>query len=164
MQRWGCRAASLLRPQGNEGHVPVLDPPCLEEGKWDQPAGLLQPPLASPPSTFFNHSLACVTYLTACLCAVASVMSDSLRPRGLQSARLLCPWGFSRHWASANGPCLYQANSTHHQTSALKSSFLRKPFLKQPQGHFGVSLAFPRLLPQKILACVWLYPDQPWAS
>ena len=32
------------------------------------------------------------------LCAVLShsVMSDSLRSRGLQPARLLCPWGFSR--------------------------------------------------------------------
>ena len=27
-----------------------------------------------------------------CVCSVASVMSDSVRPHGLQSARLLCPW------------------------------------------------------------------------
>ena len=30
-----------------------------------------------------------------------SVMFDSLQPRGLQPARLLCPWGFSRqeYWS-----------------------------------------------------------------
>ena len=34
-----------------------------------------------------------------------SVVSDSLRPHGLQPARLLCPWGFSRqeHWSEL--PC-----------------------------------------------------------
>ena len=42
-----------------------------------------------------------------CICALLSrsVMSDSLQPHGLQLARLLCPWGFSRpeYW---NGlPC-----------------------------------------------------------
>ena len=41
-------------------------------------------------------------------CAVLShsVVTDSLRPHGLQHARLLCPWGFSRqeHWSGL--PCL----------------------------------------------------------
>ena len=34
-----------------------------------------------------------------------SVVSDSLRPHGLQPTRLLCPWGFSRqeHWSG--WPC-----------------------------------------------------------
>ena len=34
-----------------------------------------------------------------------SVVSDSLQPLGLQPARLLCPWGFSRqeHWSGL--PC-----------------------------------------------------------
>ena len=30
------------------------------------------------------------------LCLSRSVMSDSFRPHGLYSRRLLCPWGFSR--------------------------------------------------------------------
>ena len=34
-----------------------------------------------------------------------SVMSDSLRPHGLQSARLLCPWGFSRQEYWSGLPC-----------------------------------------------------------
>ena len=36
-----------------------------------------------------------------CLCCAVlsrAVMSDSLWPHGLQAARLLCPWGFSRHY------------------------------------------------------------------
>ena len=34
-----------------------------------------------------------------------SVMSDSLRPRGLQHARLLYPWGFSRQEYWSGLPC-----------------------------------------------------------
>ena len=34
---------------------------------------------------------------TMCMgCACCSVVSDPLQPHGLQPARLLCPWGFSR--------------------------------------------------------------------
>ena len=32
-------------------------------------------------------------------------MSDSLQPRGLQPARLLCPWGFSRQGYWSRLPC-----------------------------------------------------------
>ena len=31
-----------------------------------------------------------------CFCLVASVVSDSLQPHGLQPARLLCPWDHPR--------------------------------------------------------------------
>ena len=34
-----------------------------------------------------------------------SVMSDSLRPHGLQPARLLCPWGFFRQEYWGRLPC-----------------------------------------------------------
>ena len=34
-----------------------------------------------------------------------SVVSDSLRPHGLQLARLLCPWGFSRQEYWSGLPC-----------------------------------------------------------
>ena len=41
------------------------------------------------------------------LCAVLShlVVSDPLRPHGLQPARLLCPWGFSRQEYWSGSPC-----------------------------------------------------------
>ena len=45
-----------------------------------------------------------------CLCIFVtvlspSVLSDSLRPHGLQPARLLCPWGFSRQEYWSGLPC-----------------------------------------------------------
>ena len=36
---------------------------------------------------------------------IHSVMSDSLWPHGLQPARLLCPWGFSRQEYWSGMPC-----------------------------------------------------------
>ena len=44
------------------------------------------------------HILKYVLYVYVCVC---SVMSNSFRPHGLQPARLLCPWNFSRqeYWS-----------------------------------------------------------------
>ena len=44
-------------------------------------------PAASSVKFLFDMSPMCV-----CVCSVAAVVSDSLRPHGLQAARLLCPW------------------------------------------------------------------------
>ena len=48
-------------------------------------------------------------YLLKNCCAAAadkcSVVSDSLRPHGLQPARLLCPWDFSRQEYCSGLPC-----------------------------------------------------------
>ena len=57
--------------------------------------------------SFQQVDLKCL-YLSGCVCAVLShqVMSDSLQPRGLQPARLLCPWGFSRQEYWSGLPCL----------------------------------------------------------
>ena len=41
------------------------------------------------PNLIFSISPVCVC---VCVCVSCSVMSDSLRPHGLQLARLLCPW------------------------------------------------------------------------
>ena len=41
-----------------------------------------------------------------CVCVLShSVMSNSLQPSGLQPARLLCPWGFSRQEYWSGLPC-----------------------------------------------------------
>ena len=40
-----------------------------------------------------------------CVCLFASVMSESVRPYGLQPARFLCPWGFSRQEYWSGLPC-----------------------------------------------------------
>ena len=39
------------------------------------------------------------------MCSVASVVSDSLQPHGLQPVRILCPWGFSRQEYWSGLPC-----------------------------------------------------------
>ena len=40
-----------------------------------------------------------------CVCSVNSIMTDSLRPHGLQPTRLLCPWGFSKQEYWSVLPC-----------------------------------------------------------
>ena len=44
--------------------------------------------------------------MRACDCRI--VVSDSVRPHGLQPARLLCPWGFSRQEYWSRLPCHLQ--------------------------------------------------------
>ena len=45
--------------------------------------------------------------ILCCVCVIScSVISNSLQPHGLQSARLLCPWGFSRQEYWSGLPCL----------------------------------------------------------
>ena len=41
-----------------------------------------------------------------CCAALSHSVSDSLQPCGLQPARLLCPWGFSRQEYWSGLPCL----------------------------------------------------------
>ena len=40
-----------------------------------------------------------------CACQVTTTVSNSLRPHGLQPARLFCPWGFSRQEYWSGWPC-----------------------------------------------------------
>ena len=47
----------------------------------------------------------CLIKLMCCAVVRCSVVSDSLQPHGLQSARLLCPWGFSRQENWSGLPC-----------------------------------------------------------
>ena len=49
-----------------------------------------------------THSL---PVLLCCALLIRSVVSDSLRPPGLQPTRLLCPWGFSRQEYWSGLPC-----------------------------------------------------------
>ena len=83
-------------------------PPSMGFSRQEYWSGVLLPSPASPPSTFFNHSLACITYLTACLCVLS-----------LQLCLTLCnpmacsPPGSSVHGASpGTGPLLMDPVST----------------------------------------------------
>ena len=55
---------------------------------------------------WFDTLKYCKVMTTMRVCWVASVLSDSLWPYGLQPTRLLCPWGFSRqeYWSVLPSP------------------------------------------------------------
>ena len=61
------------------------------------------------------------------VCAVASVVSGSLRRYGLQSTRLLCPWGFSRQGYWSGLPCPPPGDLS---IPAIKPKFPKTPALK----------------------------------
>ena len=46
-----------------------------------------------------------ITSFTMCAVLSRSVVSNSLRPHGLQPTRLLCPWRFSRQEYWSGLPC-----------------------------------------------------------
>ena len=47
----------------------------------------------------------CLSHCLLSVCCVTSAMSDFVRSHGLQPARLLCPWGFSRQEYWSGLPC-----------------------------------------------------------
>ena len=53
---------------------------------------------------FLFFSILCLN-LCIVLLFSPSVVSDSLRPHGLETTRLLCPWGFSRQEYWSGLPC-----------------------------------------------------------
>ena len=95
----------------------VKNPPAMQETQEMQVLWTGKMPWRrkwQPTPVFLPGKSHCVSvcisiylYTYICICALLSrsVMSNSLQPHGLQLARLLCPWGFSRpeYW---NGlPC-----------------------------------------------------------
>ena len=77
-----------------------------------------------------------IVYIKILLCCAQSVMSDSFQPYGLQPARLLCPWGFSRQEYWSVLPCHLPGDlpspgiklrSLALQVNSLPSETPRKP-------------------------------------
>ena len=133
---WGSHSTSVLWPPPHPGMCLVA-----ERSGSDTPTHPDSSVHSSPNTHTHTHKLAaqlCIGQVTArvslqptriqllcapqgrgcntiCLCvcvSVTSVMSDSLRPHGLQPARLLCPWGF---------PCMNTRVGCHF---LLQGSFL----------------------------------------
>ena len=73
----------------------------------------------------YTHIYVCVC---VCVCVSYSVVSDSLQPHGLQPARLLCPWGFSRQEYWSGQPCSPLGDlpnpGTEPRSSALQADSL----------------------------------------
>ena len=82
-------------------------------------------------------------YAVLC-CAQSSVMTDSLRPHGLQPTRLLCPRGFSRQEYWSGLPCpppgdRMEPRSPTLQVDSLPAELLGKPFTM----YMYIKLLFP---------------------
>ena len=91
-----------MRQQG-DSHVTVK-----EFGRFSPSLCLQDPPATSltpsiPPHTRCYNCLCC-----AVLCAQSLSRVQLLQPHGLQPARLLCPWGFSRREYSVGCHVLLQ--------------------------------------------------------
>ena len=66
-----------------------------------------------------------------------SVVSDSLQPHGLQPARLLCPWRFSRqeHWSGL--PCPPPADLPNPGIEARSPALQVDSLMTEPSGKNG---------------------------
>ena len=78
----------------------------------------------------------CFSFPSYLVCVCCSIMTDSLRPRGLWPASRLCPWGFSRQEYWSGLPCPppgdlpnsgIQPKSPGLQADSLPSELPRKP-------------------------------------
>ena len=116
---------------------------------------------------------------TVCAVLSCSVMSDSLWPHGLQPARLLCPWGFSRqeYW---NGlPCPPPGDLPNPgaklRSPTLQADYLLNELAGKPQntGVGSLSLLQWIFLMQEsnygLLHCRWIlyqmsYQGSPWKT
>ena len=63
-----------------------------------------------------------------------SILSDSLRPHGLQPARLLCPWGFSRQEYWSGLPCPPSRGSSQPRSPAQQGDSLPSEPSGKPNG------------------------------
>ena len=86
--------------RGNTSHRPVSAPrTCRQKGQesswggtWDMPGGCWWRQALTPTGTMStSHRCALTPVSPGLLLSLYSVVSDSLRPHGLQPARLLCP-------------------------------------------------------------------------
>ena len=99
-----------------------------------------------------------------------SVMSNSLRPHGLQPARLLCPWGFSRqeYWSGLPSPPLghlpnpgIEARSPALQVDSLSSE---PPILLCSEGVKWMEMLFllKKLMRTSYTSTCWSLCLCPW--
>ena len=87
---------------------------------------------------FASGGQSTVASATACAVISHSVRSDSLGPHGLQSARLLCLWGFSRqeHWSGL--PCPPPGDLPNPGIEARSPGLQADSLLSEPPGKSSV--------------------------
>ena len=83
---------------------------------------------------YFSFSaLICWDHLRCCCCLVASVMSDSVQPYGLQPARHLCPWDSLGGSTGVGCYALLQETSQPRDRTQI-SSIAGRFFTTEPPG------------------------------
>ena len=87
---------------------------CMTPSKVLNPSELQVPALWDTRGLYLTQVGALKDTLVCCVCVSHSVVSDSLRPHGLEPTRLLCPW-----------------NSPGKNTGVVSHFFLRGIFLTQ---------------------------------
>ena len=75
--------------RGRKGNV--VDKRCKEQTQESRDQGSPEV-LELKPLSYFGRKCACKFRMALCCYVSHSALSDSLRPHGLQPARLLCPW------------------------------------------------------------------------
>ena len=81
--------------------------------------------MSIPPKLIYRFN----TYMLIC-----SVVSNSLRPHGLQPARLLCPWNFSRQEYCSELPFSSSGDLPSPGTEPMSSAFTGGFFIPEPPG------------------------------
>ena len=81
----------------------------------------------------------CLCYLLAGYMLSHSVVSDSLRLHGLQPARLLCPWGFSRQEYWSELPCSPPGDLPNAGIECRSPTLQVGSLLTEPSGKPGYS-------------------------
>ena len=106
---------------------------------------------------FLLHMCMCVSLWYVCVC---SVMSDSLRPHGLQPDKLFCLWNFLSNNTRVDSHFLLQGIFLtqglnlhllcilHWQADSLPLSYLGSPCITR----------LPYIFTYTILHSVWIYP------
>ena len=86
---------ALSSASGQLRRLPLL-------AQWESSGGKLEDSW----SVYVWHLAIYYSFNLSCTVLSHSVVSDSLRPHGLQPTRLLCPWGFSRqeYWSGLPYP------------------------------------------------------------
>ena len=72
-----------------------------------------------------------------CCCSVASVVSDSLRPYGLQPVRLVCPWYFSGKNSRLGSPFLLRGTFPTQGSNPSLLHLLQWQADSLPLNHLG---------------------------
>ena len=98
--------------------------------------------MGSQSSVHWATGLNWMGFRAVLVCSVLScpVMSDSLRPHGVQPARLLCPWGFYRQEYQSGLPCPPPGNLPNPGIELRSPSLQADSLSSEPLGNITAQM------------------------